>query len=275
MASLNTRLRAPCTGRILVGYGRFREKIRHFSSKWKKGAMLPYQLTCGGVRAVKGRLKRPKFKSEGRRKLRQIRSKLGHTQHSFAPLLGLIPSTYEKYERGLHKLPPGLLERAQLLETPPASEAASVPVSDELDQDEVVVASPLEEETAFSVPSPSTEGGIACEAVAVAQGVGEPINVPWGASAPTPEMEIQKGLGEARYERWVQACWIALLAVALFIIARIAEINLGWTNAWQLGPNDEGLAVSLILLIGLLVLLGQETLRRVCFGLPLRNQRGS
>lgn len=248
----------------------------------KKGAMLPYQLTCGGVRAVKGRLKRPKFESEGRLKLRQIRSKLGHTQHSFAPLLGLIPSTYEKYERGLHKLPPGLLERAQLLETPPESEAvlpggeaASVPVSDNLYQDDVIVASPLEEKTAFALPIPSTDDGIPCEAVAAAQGVGEPINVPWGASAPTPEMEIQKGLGEARYERWVQACWIAQLAVALFIIARIAEINLGWTNAWQLGPNDEGLAVSLILLIGLWILLGQETLRRACYGLPLRNQRGA
>ena len=224
---------------------------------------------------MKGRRKRPKFESEGRRKLRQIRSELGHTQHSFAPLLGLIPSTYEKYERGLHKLPPGLLERAQLLETPPASEAASVPVSNELDQDEVVVASPLEEETAFSVPSLSTECGIACEAAAAAQGVGELISVSSEASAPTPEMDPRPSLGEARYERWVQACWIAQLAVALFITARIAALQLGWSEFWRIGPNDEGLAVSLILLIGLWVLLGQETLRRVCFGLPLRNQRGS
>ena len=88
-------------------------------------------------------------------------------------------------------------------------------------------------------------------------------------------MEAQIGLGEARYEGWVKFCWIAQLAAVLFIILRIAELKLGWSDIWRLGPNGEGLAVSLILLIGLWVLLGQETLRRVCFGLPLRNQRGS
>ncbi|SEB47543.1 helix-turn-helix transcriptional regulator [Rhodobacter sp. 24-YEA-8] len=231
---------------------------------------------------MRGRLKRPKFESDGRRKLRQIRLRLGHTQHSFAPLLGLIPSTYEKYERGLHKLPSGLLERAQLLETPPEPEAAlpggeavSVLVSDDLSEDEVVVVSPLEEETAFSLPVPSTSDGIPSEVVPAAQGVDEPISVAWKASPSSSEMEIQTGLGEARYERWVQACWIVQVAVATFVIARIAELNLGGSELWRHGPNDEGLAVGLILLVSLWVLLGQETLRRVCFGLPLRNQRGS
>lgn len=231
---------------------------------------------------MKGRLKRPKFESEGRRKLRQIRSKLGHTQHSFAPLLGLIPSTYEKYERGLHKLPPGLLERAQLLETPleseaalPDGEAASVPANDNLNHNEVVLASPLEEETALTAPIPSSDEGTPSEAIPAVQGVGEPISVSWEASPSTSEMETQISLGEARYEGWVKFCWIAQLAAALFIIIRIAALKLGSSDIGRLGPNDEGLAANLILLIGLWVLLGQETLRRACFGLPLRNQRGS
>ncbi len=231
----------------------------------KKGATLPCQLACGGVRPVKGRRKRPKFESEGRRALRRIRSKLGHTQHSFAPLLGLVPSTYEKYERGLHKLPPGLLEQAQLLETTAEAkadslgvEAASLPNDDTLAVAGVELASPLVAETALTAPGPGTNK-----------------SVPWEAPPSPSEVKTQNSLGEARYESWVQACWTAQLAAALFIIARIAALELGWTTAWRLGPNDEGLVIAILLFGGLWLLLGQETLRRAFFGLPLRNQRGS
>ncbi|WP_136685471.1 helix-turn-helix domain-containing protein [Falsirhodobacter xinxiangensis] len=66
-------------------------------------------------KTVKNPKKKPKFESDGRKELEQIRWRLGLTQRQFAIGVGLKPSTYEGYERGLHKLPNSVLVSARAL----------------------------------------------------------------------------------------------------------------------------------------------------------------
>lgn len=75
-----------------------------------------------------------------------------------------------------------------------------------------------------------------------------------------------------RFDRWIQTCWLLFFASAVWLITRITALQTG-TDYLRLGPNDEVLALVFLLFIGLLILLANETWRRVCFGLPIRNQR--
>jgi transcriptional regulator with XRE-family HTH domain len=75
-----------------------------------------------------------------------------------------------------------------------------------------------------------------------------------------------------RFEGWIQGCWTLFLAVCLWLFLRISALQAG-TDLFRMGSNDEGLALALLMFIGLSILLANETWRRVCYGLPIRKQR--
>lgn len=75
-----------------------------------------------------------------------------------------------------------------------------------------------------------------------------------------------------RFEGWIQGCWMLFFASAVWLILRIAALQVG-ADFLRLGPNDEALGIALLLFIGLTVLLANETWRRACYGLSIRNQR--
>ena len=75
-----------------------------------------------------------------------------------------------------------------------------------------------------------------------------------------------------RFEDWIQGCWMLFLVSAIWLVVRITAQQVGG-NFLRLGPNDEALGIAFLLFIGLTVLLANETCRRACYGLPIRNQR--
>ena len=77
-----------------------------------------------------------------------------------------------------------------------------------------------------------------------------------------------------RFDRWIQSCWLVFLGCCLWLIVRIAALKAG-TDFLRLGPHDEGLAMAFLMFIALTVLLANETWRRACHGLPIRNQRNA
>lgn len=77
-----------------------------------------------------------------------------------------------------------------------------------------------------------------------------------------------------RFERWIQGCWLMFLGCCLWLIVRIAALQAG-TDFLRLGPHDEGLALAFLLFTALTILLANETWRRACHGLPIRNQRNA
>lgn len=77
-----------------------------------------------------------------------------------------------------------------------------------------------------------------------------------------------------RFDRWIQGCWLMFLGCCLWLIVRIVALKAG-TNFLRLGPHDEGLALAFLLFVALTILLANETWRRACHGLPIRNQRNA
>lgn len=83
---------------------------------------------------------------------------------------------------------------------------------------------------------------------------------------------IAANVRRRKFERWIQVCWMLFLASSLWLVLRIADLQMN-TNYLRLGPNDEALGIAFLLFIGLTILLANETWRRACYGLPIRNQR--
>lgn len=83
---------------------------------------------------------------------------------------------------------------------------------------------------------------------------------------------VAADVGKRNFERWIQACWMLFLASSIWLVLRIADLQLNG-NLLRLGPNDEALGIAFLLFIGLTILLANETWRRACHGLPLRNRR--
>lgn len=77
-----------------------------------------------------------------------------------------------------------------------------------------------------------------------------------------------------RFDRWIQSCWLMFLGSCLWLIVRITALKAG-TDLFRFGPHDEGLAAVFLLFIALTILLANETWRRACHGLPIRNQRNA
>lgn len=75
-----------------------------------------------------------------------------------------------------------------------------------------------------------------------------------------------------RFERWIQGCWTLFVISAVWLVVRITALELN-TEFLRLGPNDEALGLSFLLFVGLTILLANETWRRACHGLPIRNQQ--
>lgn len=75
-----------------------------------------------------------------------------------------------------------------------------------------------------------------------------------------------------RFERWIQGCWTLFVISAVWLVVRITALELN-TEFLRLGPNDEALGLAFLLFVGLTILLANETWRRACHGLPIRNQR--
>ncbi len=75
-----------------------------------------------------------------------------------------------------------------------------------------------------------------------------------------------------RFEGWIQGCWMLFFVSAVWLVLRITALQIG-ADFLRMGPNDEALGIALLLFIGLTLLLANETWRRACHGLPIRNQR--
>jgi len=112
-----------------------------------------------------------------------------------------------------------------------------------------------------TLPSPKLEAARALEMENSAHKLGASI-LAQAEQQPAPQ----------RFQRWIQSCWFLFFVSAVWLITRIAALQAG-TDFLRLGPNDEVLALMLFLFLSLSILLANETLRRACFGLPIRNQR--
>jgi DMSO/TMAO reductase YedYZ heme-binding membrane subunit len=90
-------------------------------------------------------------------------------------------------------------------------------------------------------------------------------------SSPPKALKRKLPVKIGRYDRWVGMCWFAFFINSVWLLTRIVALQTG-TNFLKIGPNDEAVAIVFLLFIALALILANETLRRFCEGIPLRQK---